>query len=179
MSGAERIIVLGDGRLGILCAWVLATVSSNVTIVGHHPDKLEHARWRGIKTALHEEEIEPGADILVEATGSGQGIAEAMSLCRPRGTIVLKSTVAMQGNINLAPVVVQEQTILGSRCGRFGDGLRIMQDFPDMPLERLISGRYPLEKAEEAFARAQDGEALKVLLEVNHTVKEGIERGVR
>ncbi|MFO8089048.1 MAG: alcohol dehydrogenase catalytic domain-containing protein [Desulfatiglandaceae bacterium] len=166
LTGSERIIVLGDGRLGILCAWALRTVAADVTIVGHHRDKLDAARWRGIQTAHGMESINPGADIVVEATGSGAGISEAMKLCRPRGTIVLKSTVAIQGEINLAPIVVDEMTIVGSRCGRFSDALKMIKDFPDMPLERLVTGRYPLYAAEEAFAEAQSGRALKVLLKI-------------
>ena len=166
MTGTERVVVLGDGRLGILCAWALATVLPDVTLVGHHEEKLHRARWRGIKTVLNGEGVKPGADIVVEATGTGHGIAQAMSLCRARGTIVLKSTVAHQGEINLSPVVINELTIQGSRCGRFEDGLRMMADFPDMPLERLITGRYTLERVEEAFAEAKQGHSPKVLLDV-------------
>jgi alcohol dehydrogenase len=166
IRGTERIVVLGDGRLGILCAWVLATAAPDVTIVGHHPEKLSLARWRGIPTALSTDQIAPGADIVVEATGTGQGIVQAMALCRSRGTIVLKSTVAIQGDVNLAPIVINEQTILGSRCGKFEDGLAMMQNFPDMPLEKMITGRCPLEKVEEAFVCAQQKDALKILLDI-------------
>lgn len=166
ISGGERIIVLGDGRLGILCAWVLATVCADVTLVGRHPEKLEIAEWRAIKRVTTDEKIPPGADIVVEATGSGRGIATAMDLCRPRGIVVLKSTVAAAEPINLAPAVINEQTIVGSRCGRFKDGLKIMREYPDMPLERLITARYPLEQVVDAFRRAQDSDALKVLLEI-------------
>jgi len=166
LTGTEKVIILGDGRLGILCAWVLATVAPDVTIVGRHPEKLALARWRGIQTSLKGEGITSGADIVVEATGSGQGLTTAMSLCRPRGTIVLKSTVAIQEDINLAPIVIHELTVLGSRCGKFSDGLNIMSNFPDMPLERLVSGRYPLEKAAAAFTLARGENALKVLLKI-------------
>jgi alcohol dehydrogenase len=164
--GNERIVVLGDGRLGILCAWVLSTVASDVTLVGRHPEKLALADWRGIKRCLWTEAIESGADIVVEATGSGQGIATAILLCRPRGTIVLKSTVALQGEVNLAPVVINELTILGSRCGRFTDGLAMMRKFPDMPLERMITARYPLAEVQAAFVRAGQRDVLKILLEM-------------
>lgn len=170
VSGRERVVVLGDGRLGLLCAWVLSTVVDDVTLVGHHPEKLEVAKWRGLKITLNEKDIKPGADIVVEATGSGAGIVSAMSLCRPRGTIVLKSTVAISGDVNLAPVVIHEQTILGSRCGRFADGLKMMMDFPDMPLDKLITARYRLEQAQEAFVRAAQSDALKVLLEINKNI---------
>jgi alcohol dehydrogenase len=166
ISGQERIIVIGDGRLGILCAWVLSTVASDVTIIGRHPEKLDLAAWHGIKRRLWTDSIETGADIVVEATGSGQGIVTAISLCRPRGTIVLKSTVALQGDVNLAPVVINELTILGSRCGRFADGMAVMKKFPDMPLARMISARYPLTEVQAAFVRAGQRDAIKVLLDM-------------
>ncbi|NLX50691.1 MAG: alcohol dehydrogenase catalytic domain-containing protein [Deltaproteobacteria bacterium] len=171
-AGNERAVVLGDGRLGILCAWVLATVLSDVTVVGHHPEKLEILRWRNIRTALKEKNVMPGADIVVEATGSGAGIVAAMALCRPRGTIVMKSTVAVSGDVNLAPIVVNEQTVLGSRCGRFADGLSIMREFPDMPLDRLFTARYPLARVREAFVRATQSDALKVLLDISPSDEE-------
>jgi alcohol dehydrogenase len=166
LTGSERILVLGDGRLGNLCAWALRTAAADVTILGHHRDKLDLARWRGIQATDAMERIKPGADIVVEATGSRGGIAQAMELCRPRGTIVLKSTIAIQGKINLSPIVVNEITVVGSRCGNFADALKMMRNFPDMPLERLITGRYPLHAAKEAFAEAGSGGALKVLLEI-------------
>ncbi len=162
----DRIVVLGDGRLGVLCAWALATAAPDVTIIGHHPAKLSLARWRGITTLLGDDQVMPGADIVVEATGTSQGISRAMKLCRPRGTIVLKSTVAIPGDVNLAPVVINEQTIVGSRCGRFPAALAMMGSFPDMPLDRIITGRFALERVEEAFARAQQKDALKVLLDI-------------
>jgi len=163
----DKVVVLGDGRLGILCAWALSTVAKDVIVLGRHPEKLALARWRGIETTRDEIAIPPGADVVVEATGSGEGIATAMRLCRPRGTIVLKTTVAVSGSVNLAPLVIHEQTLLGSRCGRFRDGLKMMMDFPDMPLERLITARYPLAQVVEAFERARKNDALKVILEMS------------
>jgi alcohol dehydrogenase len=165
LDGSERCVVLGDGKLGILCAWVLATVAEDVTLIGHHPDKLEAARWRSLKTAGSTDEIEPGADLVVEATGSGTGLAEAMTLCRPRGVLVLKSTVADQGELNLAPIVVKEILVVGSRCGLFEHGLRglVAHDFP---VESLISARYPLVEGEEALEHAARRGVLKVLLEM-------------
>ncbi len=167
LKGHERIVVLGDGRLGLLCAWVLSTVAQDVTLVGHHPEKLVLAPWRGLRTCAHAEDVKPGADVVVEATGSGSGLALAMALCRPRGTIVLKSTVASPGAINLAPVVIHEMTVRGSRCGRFKDGLALMQKHPDMPLERLITAQRPIDEALNAFEQAGSGKALKVLLRIN------------
>ncbi|MFH1383230.1 MAG: alcohol dehydrogenase catalytic domain-containing protein [Chloroflexota bacterium] len=167
LNGNERVVVLGDGRLGILCSWVLTTAVTDVTLVGHHPEKLKLAAWRHLKTTDNIGDVKPGADIVVEATGSGRGLTEAMSLCRPRGTIVLKSTVAEHGDINLAPVVINEQTVLGSRCGQFKNGLRMMEAYPDIPLERLITARYPITRAVTAFQQAVQPETLKVLIEIN------------
>ena len=166
LSGPERAVVLGDGKLGILCAWVLSTVLEDVTLVGRHPPKLEAAAWRHVRTSQGAAGVPVGADLVVDATGRDAGLRDAMALCRPRGTIVLKSTLAAEHRLDLAPLVVHEQTLVGSRCGRFGDALRLMQQFPDLPLERLVTARYPLEKAEAAFQRSQEPDALKVLLTI-------------
>lgn len=162
----ERAVILGDGRLGILCAWVLSTVLPDVTLVGHHSNKLKLADWRHLKTTEIVDKIEPGADIVVEATGSPDGINKAMELCRPRGTIVLKSTVAAHADLNLAPVVINELSIVGSRCGQFKDGLKMLETYPDMPIERLVTERYHIEDALSAFERATQPDSLKVLLEM-------------
>lgn len=164
IRGRERIVVLGDGPLGILCAWVLATALSDVTLVGHHPDKLDRAAWRHLKRSTKGTGVEGGADIVVDATGSEEGVHDAIALCRPRGRIVLKTTVASRVNLDLSPIVVNELTVVGSRCGQFPDGLRIMQTVPDMPLERLITARYPIEEAAVAFARARNADMLKVIV---------------
>ena len=164
LNGSERVVVLGDGRLGILCAWVLSTVVADVTLVGRHPEKLEIGVWNGIKTCFGG--CGSGSDIVVEATGSAVGLAEAMALCRPRGVIVLKSTVAASAAVNLSPVVIRELTVVGSRCGRFQDGLMHLMQHPDMPLESLITDRFPLESALAAFQQAARHSSLKILLDV-------------
>ncbi len=166
LNGSERVVVLGDGRLGILCAWVLSTVVSDVTLIGRHPEKLALSAWNNIKTARGSGDIEPGADVVVEATGSATGLSEAMALCRPRGVIVLKSTVAVSASVNLSPVVIHELTILGSRCGQFRDGLSMMVQHPDMPLESLITDRFPIEAAPAAFQLAARNTAVKILLDL-------------
>ncbi|OGV71753.1 MAG: alcohol dehydrogenase [Lentisphaerae bacterium RIFOXYB12_FULL_65_16] len=166
LTGSERAVILGDGRLGILCAWVLSTALDDVTLVGHHPEKLAVAVWRKIKTAAQIDAVAPQPDLVVEATGSALGIRQALAICRPRGTVVLKTTVAAGEPLNLAPLVVNELTIIGSRCGQFRDALRVMTEFPDMPLERLIAGRYPLRDALAGFAHAARPGVLKVLLDI-------------
>jgi len=166
LIGSEQAVVLGDGQLGILCAWVLSTVLSDVTLVGHHPEKLEKAGWRTLKTLQVTANRGGGADIVVEATGTGKGLVDAISLCRPRGKIVLKSTVVSKSKINLSAIVINEQTIIGSRCGRFKAGLRMLKSYPDMPLERLISADYPIEQALEAFEQATQPDTLKIVLDM-------------
>lgn len=165
LNGSERIVVLGDGRLGILCAWVLSTAASNVTLIGRHPEKLALAAWNGIRVT---EDPRPcmDVDVVVEATGSATGLSTAMDLCRPRGVIVLKSTVAISAAVNLSPIVIHEQTVVGSRCGRFRDGLSMMANHPGMPLESLITKRFPIEAALEAFQTASESPSIKILLDL-------------
>jgi len=164
LDGTEKIAVLGDGRLGILCAWVLASAAGDVTLVGRHPTKLRAARWRSLQTTTRLSDA-TGADLVVEATGKPRGMLDAMKICRPRGIIVLKSTLASQGELNLAPVVINEITVIGSRCGLFKAGISQLEQHPDLPIDRLITATYPLESALEAFERACSSDVLKILLE--------------
>jgi alcohol dehydrogenase len=165
ITGSERCVVLGDGKLGILCAWALATSCTDITLVGHHAGKLDAAAWRMIRTVNSTREVEPGADIVVDATGTAAGLQDAIALCRPRGTLILKSTAAEDTPLNLAPVVINELQIVGSRCGLFEKGLHALLTY-DFPLEGLVKGRYPLDEAEAAFAHATRPDALKVLIEM-------------
>jgi len=160
-----RCVVMGDGKLGILCAWTLSTVCSDVTLVGRYPRKLERAQWNGVKTVLGSAGVEKGADVVVEATGRGQGLMESLSLVKPRGLLVLKSTVVSQGELNLALAVVNEVTVLGSRCGPFGRALKALRAFR-FPVTRLIEARYPLDKGLEALERAAQPGAMKVVVEM-------------
>jgi alcohol dehydrogenase len=159
----ERCVVLGDGKLGILCAWVLATAGACVTLVGHHPDKLRLAQWQGVQITTSLSQVASQADVVVEATGSEAGLMDAIKLCRPCGTIVLKSTLATQGALNLAPIVINELKVIGSRCGPFRRGLAEMDRY-HFPVSRLIAGRYPLREALKAFDHAGRAGALKVLV---------------
>ncbi len=173
LRGDERCVVLGDGKLGILCAWVLATRCAEVALVGRHADKLELADWGGVRTRLAQHRApdaadEPparGADLVVEATGTASGLSAALAHCRPRGTVVLKTTVAEPEPVDLAPIVIDEIQVLGSRCGRFDAGLAGAVEH-EFPVERLITARFPLARGEAAFARAAKAGALKVLVEI-------------
>jgi threonine dehydrogenase-like Zn-dependent dehydrogenase len=162
----DRIVVLGDGRLGNLCAQVLARLSSNVVVVGKHAEKLALLSAAGIATKLLAD-IEPDhhADIVVDCTGSPTGLPTVLSLVRPRGTIVLKTTVAGEQTMALAPIVIDEVTIVGSRCGPFDRALDALAA-GDVRVLPLISARYGLSDGVAAIEQARSKPVLKVLIDV-------------
>jgi threonine dehydrogenase-like Zn-dependent dehydrogenase len=160
----DRIIVLGDGRLGNLCAQVLAGVSDNVIAIGKHPEKLAVLDALGIETRLlHDGQRERTADIVVDCTGSESGLTAALDLVRPRGTIVLKTTIAGAQTLALAPVVVDEVTIVGSRCGPFDRALDALANGL-VDVQPLISARFSLSDGIAALEQAARPGVLKVLL---------------
>ncbi len=160
-----RVAVIGDGKLGILCALSLALESRRVLLIGKHPEKLAVAGKRGIETALAGEASKRGAgfDVVVEASGSESGIGLASELVRPRGKIVLKSTFAGRTSLELWRVVVDEISIVGSRCGRFAPALELMSS-GRIDITDLISDEFRLESGVEAMARAGQKGVLKVML---------------
>jgi len=157
--------VLGDGKLGLLCAQVLALTGCDLTAVGHHPEKLNLLAQQGILTATGDESVQAGADLVVEATGRPEGYAAARRLVRPRGVIVLKSTYHGSLDANLTMVVVDEVTLVGSRCGPFAPALRLLEQGL-VKVTPLIQARYPLSQALDAFEHAARPGTLKVLVEV-------------
>jgi threonine dehydrogenase-like Zn-dependent dehydrogenase len=160
----DRVAVIGDGKLGILTALALATTPAAITLVGHHADHFPVVEARGVR-ALLEKELEPGArfDAVVEATGSPSGLALALAIVRPRGTIVLKSTYAGAPPTNLAPIVIQELRVIGSRCGSIDRALVALDEGAVDPVP-LLAGTFPLERGAEAFARAAEPGILKVVV---------------
>jgi threonine dehydrogenase-like Zn-dependent dehydrogenase len=163
----DRVIVLGDGRLGNLCAQVLAELSSHVLVVGKHAGKLAVLRSMGLSTAMLQDlPLERMADIVVDCTGSETGLPTALKLVRPRGTIVLKTTVAGTQTVALAPIVVDEVTIVGSRCGPFAEALSALQA-GRVRVQPLISSRFPLSQGLDALEHARSQPVLKVLLDVD------------
>ncbi len=159
----DRVTVLGDGKLGLLCAQVLALTGCDLMLVGRHREKLAIAARRGIATTL-EGETEPGADIVVEATGSPAGYAAARRLVRPRGTLVLKSTYHGTLEADLTGIVVDEITLVGSRCGPFPPAIRLLEKGL-VDVLSLIQARYPLSEAGAAFEHAARRGSLKVLVD--------------
>ena len=164
---ADRIVVLGDGRLGNLCAQVLASAADSVLVVGKHPEKLARLEALGIETRLLDDRPrDRDADIVVDCTGSASGLETALELVRPRGTIVLKTTIAGTQDISLAPVVVDEVTIVGSRCGPFDRALDALANgLVEVP--SLVDDRFDLSDGVRALERAGEPGVLKVLLRVS------------
>lgn len=158
-----RVLVMGDGRLGQLCAHVLRRFASEVAVVGHHCEKLALLARRGVR--VFEGDVSNGDrfDVVVEATGSAEALPAAFRHVRPCGTIVLKTTAHGAGRIDLAPVVIDEIRVVGSRCGPFSPALRHLESEPDVARE-LITARYALDDADRAFRHASDSSALKILI---------------
>jgi threonine dehydrogenase-like Zn-dependent dehydrogenase len=157
-----RVHVLGDGRLGLLITQVLKTTGCRLTLAGRHADKLALAQGWGIATADAGADLPP-ADVVVDATGSPAGLARAVALTRPLGTVVLKTTCAEAPPFNPAPIVIHELTVVGSRCGPFGPALAALAA-GTVDVAPLVAATYPLEDGERALARAATPGTLKVLL---------------
>ncbi len=161
----QSIAVLGDGRLGATVALVLKAEDYIPVVVGHHPEKLARLDALGLATRL-EASAESGFDVVIDCTGAASGLTRAIELVRPRGRIVLKSTVAAGSNLNLAPIVVNEISVVGSRCGRFAPALAALDAGKLDPMP-LISAVYPLEEGVQAMASAASASNFKVLLQVS------------
>jgi threonine dehydrogenase-like Zn-dependent dehydrogenase len=178
VGAGTRAVVLGDGKLGLLVAQVLASAGADVLAVGKHEDKLAILGARGVRTTTFAAWLGGGgggagsgpagrgelADVVVEATGSAKGFAAAVSATRPRGTLVLKSTVADAVPIDMAPLVINELSVVGSRCGRFSPALDALAARA-VDVSPLVSARLPLSRADEALRLAATPGTLKVLLE--------------
>ncbi len=165
-----RIVVLGDGRLGQLCAQVLDRHGGDVTVVGKHEEKLRRLRARNLRTLLLSElsaqNSERTADVVVDCTGSETGLPLALQLVRPMGTVVLKTTVAGEQTLALAPIVIDEVTVVGSRCGPFHRALEALER-REVDVTGLVSARFPLSKAVQALDEARRPGVLKVLVDVS------------
>jgi len=162
---SQRVIVLGDGRLGNLCAQVLSATGCHLTVLGKHTRKLSLLARRGIDTALVNDVLfEREADVVVDCTGSAGGFQVAVKLLKPRGTLVLKTTVAGTPPLSLAPLVIDEITVIGSRCGPFVPALRALKE-QRVDVDSLIEGTYSLNNAIAAFERATSTPTLKLLFE--------------
>jgi threonine dehydrogenase-like Zn-dependent dehydrogenase len=191
---SQRVAVLGDGKLGLLIAQVLHAHAADVLLFGRHRSKLQIADRAGIATEMihagrpKQSLPQRAFPVVVDATGSPDGLRAAIAMCVPRGTVVMKSTVHGLVPIDTAPAIVNEITLIGSRCGRFEPALRLLASHgkhaagklaagkqpaqkqatrrqpATIRVDDLISEQFPLDRAPEAFALAATKGVLKVLL---------------
>jgi alcohol dehydrogenase len=160
----DRVVVLGDGKLGLLVAAILRLSGADLRLIGRHREKLAIAEAWGVATYPAVDDLPPGwADMVVECTGSPAGFAVARRLLRPRGVLVLKSTVHGELPVDMSALVVDEITLVGSRCGPFAPALRLLESGLVDPTP-LISAEYGLFDGAAAFATAVSAGVLKVLL---------------
>jgi alcohol dehydrogenase len=158
------VAVLGDGKLGLLIALLLQAHGYRVHQFGHHLNKLRIAAAAGVSTERTTESLPIAAyDWVIDATGSAEGLSAAVRMTRPRGTLILKSTVHGMVPIDTAPIIVNEITLVGSRCGRMEAALPLLKHGV-IGVESLVMDRFALSEAPHAFARAAEKGVLKVLL---------------
>jgi 2-desacetyl-2-hydroxyethyl bacteriochlorophyllide A dehydrogenase len=160
----ERVLLIGAGRLGQLVAQTLALTGVDLAVVARHPRQQQLLAERGIRLLAEEAVQSRRWDVVVEATGSPSGFELARRALRPRGTLILKSTYRGEMRVNWSPFVVDEITIIGSRCGPFAPALRLLEQGAVDPTV-LIAEQYPLRKALQAMEAARQPGCLKVLLE--------------
>ncbi len=163
---ADRVCVIGDGKLGLLCAQVLHLTGCDLLVVGRHDDKLAILKRRGIATTTDVDSIHGQFDVVVDCAGQASGFELARRLTRPRGTLVLKSTFHGAQEMSLAPIVVDELSIVGSRCGPFEPALRLLEK-KLIDVDSLIEAEFPIKQGLEAFARASKKGVLKVQVTMN------------
>jgi len=158
------VALLGDGKLGLLIAQVLQAHGAHVHLFGRHREKMRLVENAGVTTELLPKKLpERAYRWIVDATGSAEGLRAAVTMCQPSGTIIMKSTVHGLVTIDTAPVIVNEITLVGSRCGRFEPAIRLLAS-GKVNVADLISAEFPLDRAPEAFTRAATKGVLKVLL---------------
>ena len=162
----KKVAVLGDGKLGLMIALALNAAGLDLVLIGKHENKLEIAKNQGVKTKLLSDvEIKKEYDFVVEATGSISGFETSLALTKPRGTLILKSTIASSKEFNFAPVVVDEITIVGSRCGQFAPALRLLES-GRIDVKPLISDIFELDESIAAFERNKEKSSIKVIVKV-------------
>lgn len=160
-----KVAVIGDGKLGLLCLRSLSDLSENIVLIGKHPEKMRLGEKSGAETILTRDtaKMHGRFDVVIEASGSESGFATAVDLVRPRGKIVLKSTFHGTPSWEAWRVVVDEITIVGSRCGRFGPALDLLAN-RKVDVADLISDEYNLSDGVRAVEAASEKGVMKVLL---------------
>jgi len=161
----DRVLVVGDGKLGQMVSQTMALTGCDLLVVGHHQTKLDLLAARGIRTTLTDVVESRAFDVAVECTGNAGGFSVARGALRPRGTLVMKSTYVGELTYDASAVVVDEITMLGSRCGPFPPALRLLAQ-QQVEVNSLIHACYPLADGLAAFEHAQRNGVLKVLMEM-------------
>ncbi len=165
---ADKVALLGDGKLGLCISLVLNAMNVDFVHIGKYENKLAISRSAGVKTMFLNELSEADAksfDVVIEATGSVGGFETSLSLVKPRGVLVLKSTIAAKEGLNLAPVVIDEITVLGSRCGQFAPAMKLLGR-KAINVKPLITDILPFDEAIEGFEKNKQKDTLKVLLKL-------------
>ena len=165
IQSSERVAVIGDGKLGLLCAQVVALTGAETLLIGKHRNKLRIAEKRDIETTTPKQATKRSRqfDVVIEASGAAAGFGLALDLLRPKGRLVLKSTFNATTEVDAARIVVDEISIIGSRCGRFKPALDLLKKGA-VDVESLISEEYPLSQGAYAMERAGSKGIMKVLL---------------
>jgi threonine dehydrogenase-like Zn-dependent dehydrogenase len=169
VNASDRVAVLGDGRLALMCAQVLANRSSNVIVFGKHASKLQRFAERGVSTeqlqGAQPSDVPANAfDLVVDCTGSTTGLPMALHMVRPRGTVIMKTTVAGPHEQSLAAIVIDEINLLGSRCGPFDQALEAIAN-GQINLDDLVTDTFALSDYQAAFAAAKNADSFKVIFE--------------
>ena len=163
LNPGDEVLVLGDGKLGNLCAQALRLSGAKITALGKHPDKLALIKKAGVRTILLNDWQSRLFDVVVEATGAPSGLELALGAVRPRGTLILKSTIAGNHQVSLAPIVINEINVIGSRCGPFPDALNALAA-RQISVAPLVEKIYSLDDGVAAMAHAAERGARKILL---------------
>ena len=165
ISNESKVLVVGDGKLGLLIAQSMVNRDCQITTLGRHPKKLEILARLGIRTCRELDPATASFDIAVECTGNNQGTEVALKSLRPRGILVLKSTYHGRLKLDMSAVVVNEITLIGSRCGPFPQAIEMIRQ-GKIDLDSMISGRFPLAQGVDAFEAAAARGALKILVDI-------------
>lgn len=159
----DSVLVLGDGKLGLLIAQVMKLRTNMVYCLGKHSRKLKILEKKEIETYLQMKKTEKKFDVVVEATGNEEGLREALSFIKPKGKIVLKSTFKGEAKVDISKVVVDEVQLIGSRCGPFLKAIEVLRR-KQVDVEPIVDGDFPLERSVEAFTFAMKPGVMKVLI---------------
>jgi threonine dehydrogenase-like Zn-dependent dehydrogenase len=163
IAPSDRVCVLGDGKLGLLVGQALSSTGCDLLVVGHHREKLSILDELGINTRHTTSFRGKGYDVVVDCTGSRSGIETAMNIVRPKGKIVLKTTISKSAPLNVNKIVINEVSVIGSRCGPFTSAIRAIKS-KAVDLYPMISDTLPLNEGVKAFQYASRKGVLKVIL---------------